>query len=129
MKEIIEAIKKSLTPDLLKKRYREENSINPMFGHCYVASEALYHILNKPSRYQPVHGRDEVGIVHWWIVDKETNEIIDVTADQYFSVGKIPPYSVGRRGSFLTNLPSKRCIVVMDRVKSIIGDDFNSNAG
>jgi hypothetical protein len=44
MNNVIEAIKQSLTPDLLKKPYREENSTNPMFGHCYVASEALFHI-------------------------------------------------------------------------------------
>ena len=40
----------------------------------------------------------------------------DVTADQYFIVGKKPPYDAGRMGTFLTKEPSKRARIVIDRI-------------
>jgi hypothetical protein len=76
------------------------------------------------QRFRPSHGRDDRGIVHWWLFDTAKRKIIDVTADQYFSVGLIPPYDRGRLGSFLTNKPSKRCLILMDRVESLLGSDF-----
>ena len=35
-----------LTPNIVSKRYREENSRNPMFGHCYHSSQALYYLMD-----------------------------------------------------------------------------------
>ena len=43
--ELMEKIKSNLTSDLLKKEYREINKKNPFFGHCYVATETLFHFL------------------------------------------------------------------------------------
>ena len=118
--ELIERIQKSLTPDLLKPPYRERNATNPMFGHCYVATEAFYHIVKNdhPGRFSIFHGKDDEGIVHWWLHDNKEVKILDITADQYYSAGKIPPYERSRRGSFLTNDPSKRAVIVMKKVKN-----------
>ena len=115
---IIERIKNNLTPDLLKKEYVEENETNPMFGHCYVATEALYHSIPKDIRYNysSVCGKDEDGITHWWIENKQTGEIYDITGEQYYSQGKTRPYHKGRRNPFLTTLPSKRCRLLLDRL-------------
>lgn len=117
--ELMQKIQKCLTPDLLKKEYRAENSINPMFGHCYVASETLYHILNSAGGYSAACGRDDRGIVHWWIVDNLTGEIHDATADQYYSKGLTPPYAKGRKTGFLTKTPSKRAQVVLARMDKL----------
>lgn len=116
---LIEKIQKSLTPDLLKKQYRERNATNPMFGHCYVATEAFFHLTKStfPGRFSIYHGRDDEGIVHWWLHDNQSVKILDITADQYYSLHKTPPYENGRRGSFLTNEPSKRAVIVMEKVK------------
>lgn len=114
--ELADLVRTVLTPDLLKKEYRAENETNPMFGHCYVATEALYYLLNDPNRYGPARGKDNRGIVHWWIVDNFTGDISDVTADQYYSIGKEPPYEAGKRSGFLTNTPSKRCQTVLERL-------------
>lgn len=119
MRELIEKIQKCLTPDLLKKEYRAENSANPMFGHCYVASETLYHTLNDPARYTAACGKDDRGIVHWWIVDKQTGERYDATADQYYSKGLTPPYDRSRNTGFLTKQPSKRAQVVLARLANL----------
>lgn len=118
--ELIEKIQKSLTPDLLKKPYRDRNANNPMFGHCYVATEALYHMTKDeyPGRFTIFHGKDPEGIVHWWLHDNVNTTIVDPTSDQYYSEGKTPPYEKSRRGSFLTNEPSKRAVILMERVQN-----------
>jgi len=119
LQDLVNKIQDCLTPDLLKKQYRERNTNNPMFGHCYVATEAMYHLTKDdyPGRFTIFHGKDDEGIVHWWLHDNERTKILDITADQYYNDGKIPPYVKGRRGSFLTNDPSKRAVIVMNKVR------------
>tara|TARA_Y100000294_G_C8306740_1_gene237000 strand:+ start:129 stop:410 length:282 start_codon:yes stop_codon:yes gene_type:complete len=89
-----------------------------MFGHCYVATETLYHLMGS-KEVKPVCGRDNDGIVHWWLEYKKSGKKIDVTFDQYFSVGKVPPYEKGRGSGFLTKEPSKRAKIVMDKMKTL----------
>lgn len=116
MNNIILLLQKALTPGLLKKEYREINKTNLMYGHCYVASEALYHLLKTVGvKCHPCCGKDSRGITHWWLEDSSSN-IIDPTVEQYTSVGKTPPYSNGRRCGFLTRKPSKRAQIVIERV-------------
>lgn len=119
-KQFIKKIQGQLTPDLLKKQFREENKSNPMYGHCYVASEALFHLLGKEySDYKPYCGKGESGVNHWWLQNSK-GDILDPTADQYYSVGKKPPYEKGRRKAFLTNFPSKRAVILIERVRKIM---------
>ncbi len=119
---LIDLIKSALTVELLQKKYRGENPENPLFGHCYVASEALYYLIRSLSfndhllEYKPCRGRDSDNITHWWLQDNE-GKILDPTAEQYTSQGKVPPYQKGRRGPFLTRIPSKRTLIVIERVK------------
>lgn len=114
--QLIEKIKRCLSPDLLKKQYRAKNADNPTYGHCYIATEALFYSLND-SRYAPARGRDDSGVVHWWIVDRATGEILDPTAEQYTSQGLTPPYTQGRCGGFLTKTPSQRCKTLLARMQ------------
>ena len=116
---LVEAIKLSLTPDLLKPEYRKENADNPMFGHCYVASEAFYHMMDQ-KHLRVCYGKDERNITHWWILNETLHLRIDPTCDQYYSQGLIPPYHNQKKASFLTNEPSKRAKVVIDRVLEVI---------
>lgn len=111
--ELVRRVQECLSPDLLKKNYLSRNRDNPLFGHCYVASEALYHLLGD-SRFKPHYGRDANG-THWWLQD-EVGNILDPTADQY-KLSR-PPYENGRRCGFLTKHPSKRARVVIERVKN-----------
>jgi hypothetical protein len=116
--ELSAAIRTVLTPDLIRPKYRGHAS-NPMYGHYYVASEAMFHLLGGwGSPYQAMRGKDETGDVHWWLRDTDDGSIIDVTADQFTSVGKLPPYANGRAGPFLTKQPSKRAQVVLDRLRT-----------
>ena len=106
-----------LSPDLLKKEYQEANKTNSTYGHCYAASEALYHLLGAAqSAYTPVSGRDKNGVVHWWLRNKDTKEILDPTSAQYTSVNEQPPYEAGVARGFLTKEPSKRAQEIINRV-------------
>lgn len=111
---LVENIQQNLTPDLLKSRYRNQTpSQHPHTGHCYVATEVLYHLWGKHHGAKPM--RMKVGDdVHWWL-QHPTLGVIDPTAAQFpFPV----EYEKGRGGGFLTREPSARARVLMGRVQS-----------
>jgi hypothetical protein len=131
VEKIIRAIQRNLSPELLKPKYRKENASNPMFGHCYVATETLYHLIDGFKEYGdflPYQNTDSRGISHWWLQRPVYGYgwIIDVTEDQYISVGLIPPYIGGKHRHFLTSYPSKRTVILMRRVRK---DLTNKNFG
>ena len=100
-----------LTNDLRHAKY--QGNANPLAGHCYVASEALYHHLGgAASGWVPQFIQHE-GSPHWYLKHKETGEIIDPTASQF----QVPvPYESGTGKGFLTRDPSRRARVVLDRL-------------
>ena len=88
-------IQKNLTPDLLKRKklmFRDET--NKYYGHCYHATQALYYLMDT-DRLVSMKGEDYRGESHWWLQDED--KIYDVTADQYYSVDKTPPYESGKK--------------------------------
>ena len=121
---LIRKIQSVLSDDLLHKDQKKTKKSHPYTGHCYVASEALYHILGgKKSGLTPVRATLFSGTshTHWWLKD-ENRKIIDITAEQFTSRGinvrkKIYPY--GRGTGFLTKGPSKRAQEVIRRVKKL----------
>ena len=114
---LLENVKSNLTADLLKPEYREKNKTNPMFGHCYVATETIFHIL-KTNEYYPYCAKDDDGIVHWWL-ESESGHRIDATKEQYTSQNKIPPYDIGKKQWFLTKNPSNRSKELISRIMRI----------
>lgn len=99
-----------LTKDWLKANL--ESGIDAT-GFCYIATEALFHMLGgKTSGLTPVCARYPEG-THWWLVDGNGN-ILDPTVDQYGDDD--PPYSLGRKMGFLNGYskPSKRAVRLME---------------
>lgn len=118
---LMKRIQMVLRPEDLKPEYRAINASNPMYGHCYVATEVLYHILRRSSKsegFKPHRGTDDKGVSHWWLQDSKGN-ILDPTKEQYLSVGRKPPYENGKRSTFRTKQPSYRAVRVMDRLKDL----------
>lgn len=99
LKLVIQSIEKNLTPDLLPKKWVERNSTNPMFGHCHTASACLQKVFGTKN-IKLWRGLDDEGIWHWWVVDLN-GKLIDITADQYTSQGRVPPYDNGQKSSML----------------------------
>ena len=94
IESVMESIANNLTPEMVTKKYREENESNKMFGHCYHSSQALFYLMDTDVLEQRT-AIDYHDCSHWWLVDKTTEKIYDITADQYYHVGQTPPYAKG----------------------------------
>jgi hypothetical protein len=106
-------IQASLTDELRNKKYR--GSSNPLRGHCYVAAEALYHLIGgKDSGYIPTT-LSVNGDTHWFLqrVVGSRAMILDPTMGQF---EHLPMYISGRGRGFLTKQPSKRALKVIKAV-------------
>ena len=104
-----------LTPDLLSTQFAKmpDAGRNPLFGHCYVASEALFHLAGgKKSGLRPRRIEIAKDRWHWWLVDREGN-IVDITAKQF---DQPPDYTAGLKTAFLSKRPSARAKKLMGRV-------------
>ena len=83
-----------------------------MRGNCYVASEALYHLLGgKDSGWKPMHMKVD-GESHWFL-KHENGTILDATNAQF----AFPPQYENARGKgFLTRTPSERARRLMEEI-------------
>ena len=54
-------------------------------------------------------------IYHWWVQDK-AGKIIDLTADQYYSKGRVPPYDKAEKAGLLGFEYKKRVLRLYERV-------------
>lgn len=109
-RSLVESVRSCLSEDLRKKEYR--NHPNPVAGHCYVASEALYHRLGGKSAGWTPQSIQHEGGPHWYLKNSD-GRLIDPTADQF----ETPvPYQLGKGCGFLTRQPSKRAQQVLDQL-------------
>jgi hypothetical protein len=123
---LIRMVSAVLTPDLLRPKYKQEAAKQCReYGHCYIATEALWHLLGGPkSGYTPKYAFDCENDTHWWLAHNETQDTLDPTAPQYTAKERKKLYAEGKPCGFLTRKPSKRAQVIMDRVealRSIVG--------
>lgn len=101
----------SLSDDLRRRPWKGHP--NDLAGHCYVASEALYHLLGgRLSGWTPMNVR--VGSVSHWFLKGPDSEILDPTAAQ-FDIHI--PYAEARGRGFLTRMPSRRAQLLMALVQ------------
>jgi len=94
LKKVSQLILNNLEPIYLSPKFRERNKTNPLFGYCYTTTQSLYYFFITASLKVMSAKCDYTGH-HYWLEDKDKN-IIDITADQYYSVDKIPPYKNGK---------------------------------
>jgi hypothetical protein len=81
-------------------------------GHCYVASEALYHLLGgKEAGWDP-HSITHEGGPHWFLKHRG-GRVLDPTSDQF----NTPiPYGNGKPSRFLTDMPSDKTRQLVDKL-------------
>lgn len=98
LKKVTELILKNLSSDLLPRSWLDKNEVNLTFGHCHNSAGCLYKIFGSKAvnMYRGFDGE----IYHWWVQDK-AGKIIDLTADQYYSKGRIPPYDKAEKAGLL----------------------------
>jgi hypothetical protein len=116
----------NLTDDLRRAPYKGNQ--NPLTGHCYVASEAMYHMMGgKASGWVPMSIRHE-GEPHWYLKHVPTGTYVDPTEGQFSTP---VPHDKGTPKGFLTKVPSKRAQELIRRVtdpveKALTHDDHNA---
>lgn len=116
---VVDAIRAYLwgRDSLLKAKYR--GGPHPLSGHCYVASEAYWHLTHKTLLPHTL----TIGTgVHWFLrgsLDSIDWPIVDITGDQFESQGIVVPYNQGVRRGFLTNQVSSRARTVIDAVRRL----------
>lgn len=103
IKRIRNIILKDKEGKLLLKRKKDFKF--PTKGYCYVACEAIYHIVPGGKSFS-LRLKDDV---HWFL--KYNNQIIDPTYDQFLNC---VPYELGIGRGFLTKYPSKRSQFIID---------------
>ena len=104
--------------DSLRRAPWKGNS-NRFAGHCYVASEALFHLL---PRMKPQIIRHR-GQPHRFLLDPDGNGV-DATARQF---GTPVPYENAKGKGFLTKEPSKRARILMSRVSDYcVREDYSA---
>lgn len=86
----------------LKPEYNEAS--HPYYGHCYVASQVLYHELGGEEMGYTVYRMDHEGSSHWFLKNPD-GKVLDPTWRQFKTK---PDYSKAKRVAFLTKEPSKR---------------------
>lgn len=113
----IQFVQKWLSDDLLSaQQLTQRSGIHFTEGHCAVAAEAVYYLLGgKAAGYVPVVLPRKIlgNNTHWWVRHKNTNIIVDPTAEQF---GDEPiPYHHGVPCGFMCH-PSKRTKTLIKRV-------------
>lgn len=106
----------NLSDDLLDKKFRKMKQgveyLPATFGHCYVASEAAYHLLGGKDTGWKAYYVKHLGCPHWFLKHNDGN-VLDLTANQF----KVPvDYSKGRGTGFLTKEPSKRAKILIKKI-------------
>lgn len=116
---IVNEIKKTLTIDLLKKEYHQQyKNEHYTYGHCYAASEALYYLTGEKDLWIPHQGFCPILGSHWWLVNKVTQKIVDITAEQFYFKNIEPPYSNGNGRGFMQQSNRSKLIIkkVLDNI-------------
>lgn len=108
-------ITSNLDDSLLKPFYKDLEGRTPLTGHCYVVSEAIYHLWGRDNGYKP-HVMKHEGGTHWFL--KRGDDIIDLTSGQFKAS---PDYRKSRSCGFLTKIPSKRAKILILRFEEIYG--------
>jgi len=114
---LVERARACVSDELRKAPWR--GSSNRMAGHCYVVSEALYHLMGgKAAGIVPLHMVHD-GVSHW-ALRLADGSVLDATADQFITQ---PDYSKAVGSGFLTKRPSKRAGILLERIEKVGGEN------
>lgn len=101
---------------------------HPLAGHCYCASEALYHLTGGKDRWQvervsvsipTPENPESSSVTHWYLRERSTDTIVDLTKEQFTEYPHADiqiPYEESTPTGFLTKEPSKRTQRLLDRI-------------
>ncbi len=134
--DLAKTINKHLTSDLLGKDYKKDVpcKAGDTTGHCFITTQAAYFELGgKDSGYVPrmlTHKEFpealKQGETHHYLINPNTNEVIDLTYDQFEkkNINQYDiPYNLGKKSGYQNqaienNKPTERTQKLLDRVNA-----------
>ncbi len=134
--DLAKTINKHLTSDLLGKDYKKDSpcKAGDTTGHCFITTQAAYFELGgKDSGYVPrmlTHKEFpealKSGETHHYLINSNTNEVIDLTYDQFEkkNINQYDiPYNLGKKSGYQNqaienNKPTERTQKLLDRVNA-----------
>ena len=119
-----EQIRTNLTDDLISNDVRKKYPLGhprwnrTLFGHCVHATFAFLYFMNT-NILSPVRGQDIEGEGHWWLIDNNNGDIIDLTKDQFETDELDCIYSTGKKRGYYESkeAPADRFSRLMQRVQ------------
>lgn len=111
------AIQANLSPDLLSSQYSKQYNNHFTTGHCYVATEAAFHILggyDSDWGIRLIQRKHLQGETHWYLMNWKSSLIFDPTSEQFGH--SYIPYERSTGGGFLTLQPSLRAVELIRRI-------------
>ena len=114
----------NLEPKFCPPKFRETNKNNPLFGHCYHATQAMYYFFKDADLKAMSAKCQGPAEQHWWLQDGNT--IYDVTEDQYYSRSKVPPHSKGKK-SVWYGWKQRPQQITLDLMVRVLGDRLESD--
>lgn len=120
--EKIKELHQKYKPSHYRKKLVPSKDKNPMYGFCYPATQALFYLFDT-DQLIPMRGVDYRNEYHWWL--QEGENIIDITADQYYNVGETPPYGNGKKGQWYAwkKQPSMSSLNIIASVHPNVNDE------
>jgi hypothetical protein len=100
-----------LTDDLRLNMWK--GMVNKLAGHCYVASEAFFHLAGGLENWK-VYRIKHDGTSHWFLKNRHEGYVVDLTAEQFDTPVE---YEKATATGFLTIRPSRRAERVMQCVR------------
>ena len=113
---VSELIIANLEKKFCSLKFRKINKTNPLFGHCYHCSQALFYFMNKELTIMSADCQGPA-LRHWWLQDED--KIIDITSSQYDMFDFDPPYENGKKSNWYgwQNRPHKKTLELMKKVQ------------
>lgn len=113
---LVRLVHRHLTDDLRRSPWK--GSADPLAGHCFVASEAIYYLLGgRAAGWKPLSMRHE-GAPHWLLRHEPSGRVVDATEWQ-FRTAPDAACAVGK--GFMSSrpdTPSARARELMRRVRA-----------
>jgi hypothetical protein len=121
------SVRRHLSDDLLKPKYRKRLNRKKTTGHCYVATEALWYLLNErqKQKYKP-HYIKVNGDTHWFLMADQVGRVTEILDPTYDQFNQLPKYGKCIRAGFLTKTPSKRTLILLKRIENGRTKNYNS---
>lgn len=108
---IVESVKSHLTGDVSVPMHRGKESC--LAGECYIAIEAIYHMLGGAHSGWTPHTVQHDGGPHWFLKHRHSGAIIDPTASQFETE---IPHTLGVPRVLATLHPSKRAEILVHSI-------------